>query len=526
MCGMAVQDGNSAKAPEVPPLFSTSDQCMACHNGLTTPAGADVSIGSDWRASMMANSARDPYWQAAVRRETLDHPAAQPEIENECATCHIPMPVTQNRAAGLKSGVFSNLAAAQAAAPAGLLAADGVSCTACHQITEKGLGTKESFTGGFVVDLQPNIGRRKIFGPFEIDKGRTTAMQSSSGFVPGAASHIANSELCATCHTLYTHALDQSGKIVGELPEQVPYLEWRHSGYGKTRSCQSCHMPKHENMPITSVLGQPRERLSQHVFRAGNFFMPQVFVRYPGNLGMQALSKELNIATLQTFEHLKTSAARLTIPNVQILAGKISAEVVIRNLAGHKLPTAYPSRRAWIHFTVRDGNGETIFESGPFRSDGSISGNDSDSDASRYEPHYSEISAPEQVQVYEAIMADDGGRVTTGLLKGVRYLKDNRILPMGFDKAKADSDIATQGNARDDSDFAAGGDRIHYSVNVGRATGPYTVQAELWYQPIGYRWAQNLRQQKAVETDRFVSIFESMANASAVVLAQVSAAVQ
>ena len=44
-------------------------------NGLVSPAGEDVSIGVSWRSSMMANSARDPYWQAAVRREVLHHPA-------------------------------------------------------------------------------------------------------------------------------------------------------------------------------------------------------------------------------------------------------------------------------------------------------------------------------------------------------------------------------------------------------------------------------------------------------------------
>src|SRR4051794_23472553 len=55
-------------------LFSHSDNCIACHNNLAGPAGADVSIGTTWRSTMMANSARDPYWQASVRRETIDHP--------------------------------------------------------------------------------------------------------------------------------------------------------------------------------------------------------------------------------------------------------------------------------------------------------------------------------------------------------------------------------------------------------------------------------------------------------------------
>ena len=32
-------------------LFTHSDDCVACHNGLTTPSGEDVSIGATWRSS-------------------------------------------------------------------------------------------------------------------------------------------------------------------------------------------------------------------------------------------------------------------------------------------------------------------------------------------------------------------------------------------------------------------------------------------------------------------------------------------
>src|SRR5690348_12468423 len=76
--------------------FQTSDRCVACHNGLTTASGTDVSIGFDWRASIMANSSRDPYWQASVRRESIDHPTAQAVIEDDCSVCH--MPVTRYEA--------------------------------------------------------------------------------------------------------------------------------------------------------------------------------------------------------------------------------------------------------------------------------------------------------------------------------------------------------------------------------------------------------------------------------------------
>src|SRR5262245_18017363 len=40
-------------------IFQSADNCVACHNGLTTRSGEDVSIGFAWRASIMANSSRD-----------------------------------------------------------------------------------------------------------------------------------------------------------------------------------------------------------------------------------------------------------------------------------------------------------------------------------------------------------------------------------------------------------------------------------------------------------------------------------
>ena len=62
-------------------LFTPSENCVACHNNLITPTGEDVSIGASWRSTMMANSGRDPYWQAGVRRETIDHPTHSAAIQ-------------------------------------------------------------------------------------------------------------------------------------------------------------------------------------------------------------------------------------------------------------------------------------------------------------------------------------------------------------------------------------------------------------------------------------------------------------
>lgn len=517
--------GQVATAPAAggAPLFHTADRCMACHNGLVTPAGEDVSIGSDWRASMMAHAARDPYWQAAVRRETLDHPEAAAAIEHECAACHMPMASFEAKTAGALGEVFAHLPIGQGATRSDLLAADGVSCTLCHQIEAAGLGTRESFVAGFEIDTSTPLGERLLFGPFQVDPGRRALMRSASELVPEEGRHVQSSELCATCHTLYTHALGPGGEVIGELPEQVPYLEWRHSAFAGERSCQSCHMPVvPEKVAVSSVLGVEREEVSRHVFRGGNAFMLGMLNRYRGELGVAALPQELETAARRTQEHLETAAARLAIEGLRVVDGRLEAEVVVTNLAGHKLPSAYPSRRAWLQVTVRDAAGNPVFESGAMAPDGSIRGNDNDLDPRRYEPHHRVVTDPDQVQVYEPILAGPDGEVTTGLLTAVRYAKDNRLLPLGFDKATAPEDVAVQGAALDDPDFTGGSDRVLYRVAVPAGAGPFTLEAALRFQTIGFRWARNLAPVGAPETERFVRYYDSMADASAVTLARAS----
>ncbi|HEY7185967.1 MAG TPA: hypothetical protein VH436_05435, partial [Vicinamibacterales bacterium] len=131
-------------------LFTHSENCVACHNNLTTPNGDDVSIGSTWRSTMMANAARDPYWHAGVRRETIDHPSHAAEIQDECAACHMPMAQKIARASGSLGQVFAHLPIAQAnRSELQSLASDGVSCSVCHQISPERLGTRESFNANF-----------------------------------------------------------------------------------------------------------------------------------------------------------------------------------------------------------------------------------------------------------------------------------------------------------------------------------------------------------------------------------------
>jgi hypothetical protein len=506
------------------PEFHTSDRCVACHNGMRTKSGEDISIGFDWRASMMANSARDPYWQGSVRRESLDHPESKPVIENECSVCHMPIIHLQAQANDRKAEIFAHLpfnpdnkdnAAAE----------DGVSCSVCHQIAKEKLGTRESFNGAFAVDTPERDDQRSEYGPFVIDAGHRRVMQSSTGgFLPTEGAHVRDSALCGTCHTLYTKSLGPEGKEIATFPEQMPFLEWLHSDYPSRSSCQSCHMPEvHEKVPVTVLFGEPRDGMHRHEFVAANFFMQRVLNNYRNDLSVAALPQELTTAANRTVTFLQTESARVSIRNLESSSSGLSMEVFVENLSGHKLPTAYPSRRVWLHVAIRDRNGQTVFESGALNPDGSIKGNHNDSDPLQFEPHYQEITSPEQVQIYEPILKDSSGHVTTGLLSAIGYLKDNRLLPSGFNKENAEKDISVIGEAANDPNFTDKGSMVRYSVSTGGAAGPFHIQVELWYQPIGFRWAHNLAPYLAEQPQRFVRYYESMSSSTAVVLARAEA---
>jgi hypothetical protein len=431
---------------------------------------------------------------------------------------------TTSTAAGEASRAFDYFPSLGEGGPHAELAIDGVSCTVCHQIQDENLGTPDGFTGGYVIDVSTPMGERSALGPFDVDAGRTRVMHSASEFSPEAADHIQSPEFCANCHTLFTHALDPQGNEVGELAEQAPYLEWKHSAYPGEQSCQDCHMPVVEGeVSVTGILPNPRADVNQHVFKGGNFLMPRILNRHRAQMNVKALPQELEATARASEENLAKNAASLEVSRVGVADGMLDAYVAVTNLAGHKLPSAYPSRRAWLHVTVLDAQGRTILESGSFEPNGRILGNDNDTDGSRYEPHHDHITSAEQVQIYEDIMVDYAGEVTTGLLFGARYIKDNRLLPRGFDKGTADWAVAVHGAASQDPDFVGGSDEVRYSVDVSTAQPPFKIVAELWYQPIGYRWAVNLADYETEESAQFLRFFEGMASNTGALLARTEA---
>ena len=178
-------------------------------------------------------------------------------------------------------------------------------------------------------------------------------------------------------------------------------------------------------------------------------------------------------------------------------------------ISSMKFPSGFPSRRTWIHVSVTDGFGESVFESGRPDELGRIEGNDADFVPGGCEPHYRVVSSPQEVQIYESVMENTDGEVTYTLLRGAAYRKDNRLLPKGFEIASADPRIAVFGMASSDPDFTAGQDKVSYQVATGARPGPYLVDVKLYYQSVSAAFATDLREDSTDEVVRYILMHDS-----------------
>jgi len=485
--------------------FSGSQNCAQCHDDLKDNTGKSVSIIQDWQATLMANATRDPLWKAKVRSELNRTPALATVINDKCSKCHAPMAHFEASKNGQAIEIFDT----------GFLdpsnvyhdaAMEGVSCTLCHQIEDSEiLGTPEGMSGNYPIN---NPSDRKLYGPYE--NVFTRPMEMNVNYTPTFSAHVKESELCATCHNLKTPFTDEAGNILSstpetEFPEQMSYSEWDASAYSDVKSCQQCHMLRANGVKISTMPEwlEPRDKFAQHSFVGGNRFMLDILSNNKEELGVIAsdFSK-----TMAATENILASAAGIEQIDGVESPSDLSFGVQINSKTGHKLPSSYPSRRVFLHVVVKNSLGEIVFESGKVNSDGSIEGVDSDIDQTSFEPHYDEITSSDQVQVYEAIMQDYQSNVTYTLLRASSYIKDNRILPIGFDKTKVSDDIKVIGEAMADNNFSAGSDDVFYKI-PGLTAGTYTVTAELMYQSLAFGFAEDLFKDTAKEITDFKRMY-------------------
>jgi hypothetical protein len=239
------------------------------------------------------------------------------------------------------------------------------------------------------------------------------------------AEHVRESALCGSCHTVITHP--RGGR--SEFVEQAPFLEWLASDYpAKGATCQRCHMPELEQgqyiahrppggpFPPTS----PRQPFGLHYFTGGNMMIPQLLAE------SDSARREEYLAAAGRARGQLRRAMQLSV-EARRDGRWIAVNVNAANLAGHKLPTAYPSRRIWLHLKATAADGSVLFESGAWNAgSGEMSGGE------KPQPLHGVIERSDQVQVFEAEYVDLQGMATVSLLQAAGYAKDTRILPVGF----------------------------------------------------------------------------------------------
>lgn len=494
-------------------VFTTSGECIFCHttggSALVDSEGYSLSIGDDWSSTMMANSFNDPLFRAKIESEITRNSHLTAVIEDKCLTCHTPMSRTQAVIDGAPNYALSQSVGSE-------LAGDGVSCTLCHQIQDENLGDKKSFSGGYTIRNE-----RKIFGPYK--EVFPNPMLNHVDYLPLLGGQVGKPEFCATCHTLFTPFVDEKGNVAGEFPEQTPYLEWLNSVYAlqdNYLTCQDCHMPKIDD-PVKITNRPPWYRVKQspfwrHTFIGGNRFILEIMRENREELSIITPDILLDRTTKRTEDRLRNDSASIFLVNTAIADNsRLKLDVKVENKTGHKFPTGFPSRRAWIHLVVIDGESRTIFESGNFNDQGKII-----SLNSVYEPHHDVIDSPGQVQIYQAIMGDVSGKRTETLLNSAQYIKDNRIPPRGFVKAGPMGEYTViTGNADSDSNFniannkeGTGADLVTYTVELNNAIFPLTVKGELLYQSSNPTFLDNLLRDDTPAVSRFKFMYDPAAN--------------
>jgi hypothetical protein len=479
--------------------LQTSGACTVCHGDYD--AAHTVEPGPTWEGSMMAQSARDPLFWAALDVANHDLPG----VGEWCLRCHAPRGWLAGRAE--PPGGSADGCALQGRLDERDNDFDGVTCHLCHRMQVNpapppGQAAIYFENAQFWLDDTDCGGQGEPcrHGPYDYLVGGLPAPH------PWAYSeYVRSSELCAACHNvtnpvknLIVGGVDQGFRF----PIERTYREWQLSDFGLPfglpgsdfTSCQGCHMPESGVSPVFASAQHLNDRtgaLSVHDFVGGNAWIPEVLrVAYPA-LGLgPSLARTRDLAR-DVLMHA-SAEVEVTAAPWATGGGALDVDVRVTNLTGHKLPTGYPEgRRMWLHVEARDGNGALVWESGAYDpATGVLTG----------------LPVPKVYQAKQGIWNAGTSTCETEAGGGAELFhfalndcvaEDDRIPPKGF---VGGTDLQTQpvGYLYPETQpgVLAHWDTTHYSIPLPPATrSPVTVTARLRYQTASKEYVEFLRDQ-------------------------------
>ena len=247
-----------------------------------------------------------------------------------------------------------------------------------------------------------------------------------------------------------------------------------------------------------------RDPYRAHAFVGGNAFLLELLADHRDELGVQADASALRRMAKATRRQLTTATVDLSIGEVAHLDDELRFSVRVENKTGHKFPTGYPARRAWLHVRVENEQG-VVFDCGGYDTDGAIEGVISPLE----QEHVTVIESPFDVLIWEQVADDPTGEPTTALTQMMRRRKDNRLLPRGWRSDGPHAADTAPIGIRDDADFVGGSDTVQVVVPYPAGAPKATVYAWVHYQPIPPHWVEDLRYVDVDECRVFVEMYDA-----------------
>ena len=438
-------------------FYTSFFNCLNCHAFDDEFLGDDgeshiVAPYTTWVTSMMAQSARDPVWRAAL---AISNEEATLSGEY-CIRCHVPSTWGSGRSA---SGDMSEFILPDDH--------DAVSCHFCHRMVDPVVDTENPPSDVDILQQLVDAGTypmesgngRFIFDPVDTRRGPEEWAVNMHGADILVSPHHNESSFCASCHDLRNPVLSLQSDGSYEpnahgaahptqnmhdmFPEQLTYSEWLNSDFSdqgvyfpdgrfggdvpagtRMSSCQDCHMPKHYGAScifweVPGIGFSPD--IPDHAFvGANNWVIGAVHELYDPNftgLSTQAVDRQRG----------QTEAFLAAASDMDIwMTEDNELRVTITNWSGHKLPTGFPEgRRIWINVRYFDPEGDLVDEIGAY-------------DFTTGDSFFGDTKVYEMKLGLDADMA-----ASTGLPEGPNFsvvlantvIKDNRIPPAGFTNA-------------------------------------------------------------------------------------------
>lgn len=386
--------------------FQNSDTCYSCHGG--GYMGDKTFLPFDtWAGTMMANSARDPVFYAALAIANQDAP---PEAVEHCVRCHSPTSYVRGHSLPTDGSALDTIDL------------HGVSCEVCHRATPTIDPVADTYFlhGDVQLVFQDNQSKRGKY-PDANSPAHSIIVDDS----------LTKRDFCAQCHIVTNPAnnlIDQSGADLGiPFPIETTFIEYEQSAFpnnGLDVTCQSCHMPKKVGMwPVSKLFGEPLHNgPGQHnLVGANHWGIRAVMEANPDRVSMYPDAFQLALDNTLAFLATSTIVTFLEPPPETLAPGQMfDLSVRVLNTTGHKFPTGYvDGRRAWVAVEIIDKLGV------------------SHSLAGGYDPATGDIAADPPTHIYRAVhgrwdSAQGVGVEEHSLVKQNMLLSDTRIPPEGF----------------------------------------------------------------------------------------------